>query len=1370
MRTIMNTMKLPRIAGLAAMAALIGLAPSPVSARQSTWQSGPGGNGGSGSGGAAVGGAKAVGCAPSTAIAVLELNNVRARIETGGSMWQNRASGNAAYFVPKSADPSIIGPSPLFAGALWMGGISPDNQLKLAAVRFRQVGNDFWPGPLTNTGDASITAETCLQYDRFWRTRRLDAAQHEAYYNCLADPDCDETTEFPDGYATPTSFFEWPAIGDVSQGQDLYIAPFQDYNGDGDYQPTDGDYPKYDLKGVVDCKSKFREDVIPLFGDENLWWVFNDKGNVHSETGGLPIGMEIRAQAFAFSTNDEVNNMTFYNYVLINQGTQTLANTYFGQWVDADLGCSNDDYVGCDVQRGLGYAYNGTDNDVSCNGVPGYGPQPPAVGVDFFEGPYQDEDGVDNPLTTDCQQAVLQKGIVYKGIGIGYGDGVTDNERYGMRAFLYHDNNSGVRGDPSIAIQYYNYLRGIWKDGTPNTYGGTGYTTTPGAQVAKYMFPGDSDPLGWGTECLPQTSWTEENSNNAAADRRFIQSAGPFTLEPGAYNNITVGVVFARATGGGAFASVEEVRRADDKAQSLFDNCFQILNGPDAPDLSLQELDRELILYIKNSQNGNNYQETYQELDPTIPESAPDRFYRFQGYQIYQLKDANVSVSDLGDVNKARLVAQCDKEDNVGQLVNYIQNPSIGLPVPTEMVNGGDTGVFHSLRITEDAFASGDPRLVNFKTYYFLAIAYGYNNYEDYDPSALTGQAFPYKASRKSATGSIRSYAGIPHKPSPEAGGTVQNTNYGDEFQITRFEGQGNGGLNIDMEQSTIDAIMSGAPWRQDELKYKVGMGPITVKVVDPLKVPAATFEVWFQDSTDLPDMRDFGSYDEYDDAYWFIVNTATNETIYSDQSIAVGYEQLLLDWGLSVTIAQAYYSDNDDFTEPLGSEITYADPSKAWYAGIPDQDGESVFNWIRSGTSADEGILFPDYLGKDEDQKFEKILSGTWSPWPVVGDTAFQPVSAAMRTTTNLAKFSEGSSCLVVMTPDKSKWTRVPVLELCETDVYQPEVAGDEKLNVRSKPSVDKNGRKSGDAGYNGGEGELTNSNGMSWFPGYAIDLETGERLNMAFGEDSFWGGPIGRDMIWNPNDQLTTQLGEPLFAGGHWIYVFKNERRMMTSNTSGANRMPQYDEASWMMSILLTGTTTELTRVFRSVNWVGSAALIPGTTLLSMEDGLIPTETRFRLGLTKPYMTYVQPYTEYTPEITPDRNNGLNLYGFSTSGGATLLAQNDVAKSACDLIGIVPNPYYAFSGYETGRLDNRVKFINLPKDCTISIYNVSGTLVRKFRKGSELTYLDWDLKNQVNVPIAGGVYICHIEAPGICEKVIKWFGVMRPVDLQNF
>ena len=92
-------------------------------------------------------------------------------------------------------------------------------------------------------------------------------------------------------------------------------------------------------------------------------------------------------------------------------------------------------------------------------------------------------------------------------------------------------------------------------------------------------FQGDTDPLGWGDRGNPQAPWTEQTSNNTPNDRRFVQSAGPFVLKPGAINNITVGVVYARASGGNPFESVEVLRRADDKAQSLFENCFKVLDG-----------------------------------------------------------------------------------------------------------------------------------------------------------------------------------------------------------------------------------------------------------------------------------------------------------------------------------------------------------------------------------------------------------------------------------------------------------------------------------------------------------------------------------------------------------------------------------------------------------------------------------------------------------------------------------------------------------------------------------------------------------------------------------------------------------------------
>ena len=42
----------------------------------------------------------------------------------------------------------------------------------------------------------------------------------------------------------------------------------------------------------------------------------------------------------------------------------------------------------------------------------------------------------------------------------------------------------------------------------------------------------------------------------------------------------------------------------------------------------------------------------------------------------------------------------------------------------------------------------------------------------------------------------------------------------------------------------------------------------------------------------------------------------------------------------------------------------------------------------------------------------------------------------------------------------------------------------------------------------------------------------------------------------------------------------------------------------------------------------------------------------------------------------------------------------------------------------------------------------------------------LEWDLKNSKGIPVASGVYLIHIDAPGIGERMIKWFGVQRQFD----
>ena len=114
---------------------------------------------------------------------------------------------------------------------------------------------------------------------------------------------------------------------------------------------------------------------------------------------------------------------------------------------------------------------------------------------------------------------------------------------------------------------------------------------------------------------------------------------------------------------------------------------------------------------------------------------------------------------------------------------------------------------------------------------------------------------------------------------------------------------------------------------------------------------------------------------------------------------------------------------------------------------------------------------------------------------------------------------------------------------------------------------------------------------------------------------------------------------------------------------------------------------------------------------------------------------------------------------------------AERAAAIEALDEINVVPNPYMAFSTYETNQLDHRVKIINLPVECTVSIYTLNGTLIRQFQRDEhDITSIDWDLKNHKSVPVASGVYLIHVKAPNIGEKVVKWFGTLRPVDLDSF
>jgi hypothetical protein len=134
-------------------------------------------------------------------------------------------------------------------------------------------------------------------------------------------------------------------------------------------------------------------------------------------------------------------------------------------------------------------------------------------------------------------------------------------------------------------------------------------------------------------------------------------------------------------------------------------------------------------------------------------------------------------------------------------------------------------------------------------------------------------------------------------------------------------------------------------------------------------------------------------------------------------------------------------------------------------------------------------------------------------------------------------------------------------------------------------------------------------------------------------------------------------------------------------------------------------------------------------------------------------------------------------DVFTYSTVASRTDDAAAGVALGS---IGVVPTPSIASAEWErrtlftTGRGDRRIDFINLPANCTVRIFTVSGSLVKTLTKGNPAGLqgvsmgspmdgsVSWDLVTEDGMDIAYGLYIFHVDAPGIGEHTGK-FAVIK-------
>lgn len=494
-------------------------------------------------------------CEQAQAEAFLDVNNVRARIFNNGALFW-RGSPNV-YAVPQND-----GINAIFAASIWIGGLV-DEELRMAGSTYGSW--EYWPGPLDASGNAPTD---CSIYDRIYSVYERDINSYEQTGEATAD------------------LVEWPwELG----------APVID---------GDGDPNNYNLAGG---------DRPEIMGHQTLWWVMNDRGNLHLRTETDPMGMEVQVTAFsAASDSVHINNATLYRYKLIYKGDQPIEDVYFNVFMDVDLGNFDDDYVGSDTTLNIGYTYNADNED---EGGGGYGTAPPAVGIDMMQGALVDNDGLDNNQNGEIDEP---------------------GERLFMTAYHYFDGGSILTGDPVTGPDFYNYMQGRWRDGQPITLGGNGrdFSDTP----IPFAYPGDP---------VTGEGWTEGNPGidgslppTPPADRRSGTVTGPFTMQPGDTQEIVFAVIWGR--GDDHLDSITSLREASVEVQNAFESGF------DVPFPTFTSLTRATLISPANTVSN-------QPVDPLFRWEAPNENSTFELQLSTNLEFSTVERSDLVTASNFRV-------------------------------------------------------------------------------------------------------------------------------------------------------------------------------------------------------------------------------------------------------------------------------------------------------------------------------------------------------------------------------------------------------------------------------------------------------------------------------------------------------------------------------------------------------------------------------------------------------------------------------------------------------------------------------------------------------------------------------------------
>ena len=385
-------------------------------------------------------------CKGSFAHEYLHANTIGAKIYSGGQLF------NESGFIPNPAADSS-GPSTIYVASLWLGGFDQGLNIRLFAPTYSSNGGGPFAGPLNDTGFADSLS--CSNWDQLFkisgaRVREfLQALPGFAGNAALAIQQFPEIMGWP---AKDNSYFAGIQGFDLPPGKTL--APFFDQDGDAVYNPMVGDYPVVQLANTP-----------PFVPAEWVWSVYNSVGAANQTTFTFPVELQLSAWAFNCADQPALNNTIFTAHKVLFSGTEALDSCLVGMFADMDIGCPEDDYIGCGPDLNAFFAYNQDDLD----GDIGFG----CSEQDFY---------------APFGGAAPVQSVTYLNWSM---------DKFNYFNSVSYGNPPATTTDPSTPAEHYNYLTGHWRDGRPLTWGGSGYSVNGGV-ATNFAVPGDpSDPNAW---------------------------------------------------------------------------------------------------------------------------------------------------------------------------------------------------------------------------------------------------------------------------------------------------------------------------------------------------------------------------------------------------------------------------------------------------------------------------------------------------------------------------------------------------------------------------------------------------------------------------------------------------------------------------------------------------------------------------------------------------------------------------------------------------------------------------------------------------------------------------------------------------------